>query len=274
MSISIPKPCIAAVLAAALAAGTMETIAMPNAAAATAGPIPPCAAPAPYPAYPDAAASPNVMLWQNSDLPPGWMPAECLSKAKPYKKTTIAVALAGRIEEPSGVDAFLARMGAISHLKTVRYWSVTEKQWNLLFPRAYALKKADAKSQQPDFAPEDFQPGREMYFLTSDNRSGADMIERLQIRERDDNRLAMDTENVTPMRALFVTVAAPGDIQTFYDLRRGSNGAWLFYSLTRISNVPPLLTYAVHGESYVNRAVAMFRYLSGVPTDRDPPAAR
>ena len=26
--------------------------------------------------------------------------------------------------------------------------------------------------------------------------------------------------------------------------------------------------------SYINRAVAVFRYLAGIPTDREPPAAR
>ncbi len=246
-----------------------------NAAASTPAPSPPCVGSQTYPAYPQAAEPPNVALWQSKDLPAGWRPPECLRRATYDKEsTTLVVALAGHMDENGGIDALLTRMGAISNLKSVRYWSVTEKQWNILFPQASALQNADAKSARADFAAADLQPGRELYFVTADNRSGAEMIERLRIRARDDNHIAMDTENVSPMKALFVTIAGPGDIQTYYDLRRGADGAWLFYSLTRIANVPSILTYAIRGDSYINRAVAMFRYLSGVPTDRDPAIAQ
>jgi len=50
--------------------------------------------------------------------------------------------------------------------------------------------------------------------------------------------------------------------------------SWDFYSLTRILNASLILPRLVTGPSYVNRAVAMYRYIVGIPTDRDPPASR
>jgi len=44
-----------------------------------------------------------------------------------------------------------------------------------------------------------------------------------------------------------------------------------FYSLTRGTVCLIVFRPPRSGESYANRAVAMYRHVAGIPTDRDPP---
>jgi hypothetical protein len=81
------------------------------------------------------------------------------------------------------------------------------------------------------------------------------------------------TENVTAVRKLILTMFAPGELQSTYFLERRSPGVWTYYSLSRTSpDANPLARG--HAASYLNRAVALFRYVAGIPTDQEPPAAR
>ena len=70
-----------------------------------------------------------------------------------------------------------------------------------------------------------------------------------------------------------LTLIPAGDLQTLYFLDRQTDGSWQFYNLTRVLNPSPLLTHLMTGPSYINRSVAMYRYIAGIQTDREPPAA-
>src|SRR5712671_2773478 len=109
-------------------------------------PRPPCGV-EPFPAYPALGAAPAVRLWAQADLK-DWSPPACT--AWPGGSATLVVGLAGRFRDPSDGDALLARIGAISSLRDVRYWSITDKQWNTLFTRASALEGPDPKKPRGD----------------------------------------------------------------------------------------------------------------------------
>jgi hypothetical protein len=115
--------------------------------------------------------------------------------------------------------------------------------------------------------------GSTLFFAQSDNRSSGEVVYRLLIRELRPNRLVIATENVTAVRKLILTLFAPGELQSTYFLERRSPGVWTYYSLSRTSpDANPLARG--HAASYLNRAVALFRYVAGIPTDQEPPAAR
>jgi hypothetical protein len=63
-------------------------------------------------------------------------------------------------------------------------------------------------------------------------------------------------------------IVEPGDIQAAYFLEHRSPGVWDYYSLTRTTP-----RFGGHVASYINRAVAAYRHIAGIPTDRDPPLA-
>jgi hypothetical protein len=231
-------------------------------------PRPPCGV-QPVPAYSRPGEAPAVQLWTKNDLATGWAPPACT----PWKQddATVVVGLAGSFNQPVGADTLLARLGAISSLATVRYWSVTEGQWNAMFVHAAALD--DAKKPRRDFSAAELRAGGSYYFSAADNRSGKDAVSRLRIVTANSGHIAAEVENVTPLRWGFLTYAAPGNFQTWYFLDRDPGGAWQFYSLTRVLYASSLFATVIPGKSYINRAAAMYRHLLDVPTDQGPPAA-
>jgi hypothetical protein len=86
-------------------------------------------------------------------------------------------------------------------------------------------------------------------------------------------RLVFDTENITTMRYWLVPIFHPGDIQAIYFLERESQNVWRYYSIARTGRNANILATG-HEASSVNRAVAFYRYLAGIPMDNEPPAER
>jgi hypothetical protein len=238
------------------------------ASALTPSPRPPCGA-APVPDYPRLGEAPNVTLWSRDDLSPGWTPPSCT----PWRAATIIVGLAGHFPYAGGGDALLARIGAISSLSEVRYWSVTEKQWNTMFTRAVALNGPDPKHARGDFSAAELRAGGDFYFSAADNRSGKDAVSRLHVVTADGAHFVVETENVTPLRWSVLTYAAAGNFQTWYFLDRDADDSWRFYSLTRVLYASSLFGRVIPANSYINRSVAMYRHFLGLPTDQGPPAA-
>jgi hypothetical protein len=233
-------------------------------------PRPPCAVQA-VPDYPRIGDAPNVKLWTKSELGPDWVPPNCI--AWPHGAATIVTALAGHIKFAGSGDALLARIGAISSLAEVRYWSVTDKQWNNMFARAAALDGPDPGKTRGDFSAAELRAGGTLYFVAADNRSGRDTVSRLHVTQTSSAHFVVEIENVTPLRWTFLTYAAPGNFQTWYFLDRDIGGTWRFYSLTRVLYASSLFGSVIPDKSYINRAVAMYRHFLDLPTDRDPPAA-
>jgi hypothetical protein len=162
------------------------------------------------------------------------------------------------------------RIGAISELKGVHYWSTTQKQWQTLIVDAYAETEPSAGQRRRDFSPDEITEGKFLYFQQADNLSGK-AIYRMRILSASPDRLVFDTENITTMRYLLIPLFHPGDIQAIYFLERQSQDVWRYYSIARTGKNANTLTSG-HEASSVNRAVAFYRLFAGVPTDMEPPA--
>jgi hypothetical protein len=87
------------------------------------------------------------------------------------------------------------------------------------------------------------------------------------------DRLVVSTENVSTLRYLLIPLFQPGEIQSVYFLERESPDVWRYYSIARTGKNASSLT-AGHEASSINRAVAYYRQMAGIPTDSEPPAAR
>jgi hypothetical protein len=223
-----------------------------------------------YPAVPALDAPPEARFWNGADFNGAWEPQPCSGwRAGP---TNIVVALAGHFSNPGDAAAILTRIGRISTFTRIRYWSVTDKKWEALFTRANALRGADAKASREDFSANEFRSGNTLHFLSADNRMGKDIVTRIAVKEAAAGHIVLETSNLSPLRFLTFTVVPAGDFETLYFLDRQLDGSWQFYSVTRVLNGSFLLSRLVTGPSYINRAVAMYRDIAGIATDRDPPA--
>ena len=232
------------------------------------GPQPPCGG-ATIPPYPDREESPVVRVWDRAESGSDWTPPACIGWTDPGFTTLVATA--ARFRHTSGLEGLLRRIGAISERAGIRYWSTTRKRWRTLILNAHALSLADGERPREDFSPDELTEGRSLYFTQEDNMSGK-AVYRMRIRTVSPDRLVFDTENTSTVRYLFIPVFRPGDIQSITFLDRESDGIWRYYSIMRTGRNASLLT-AGYVESSVNRAVAFFRHLAGIPTDREPPAA-
>jgi hypothetical protein len=170
--------------------------------------------------------------------------------------------------EGSGSDLAL-RFGAISTLRGVKYWSVTDARWEVLIREAIAVNDADHRRRRGDFSLAELQSGRDLYFEQQDNRSSGQVVYRQRVDVLDRDRVEIAIENATDVSIFLFTLFNPGDLHSLYIMERLSPGVWGFYSLTGVR--AGMLASDQPG-SYVNRAVAIYRHIVGIPTDQNPPA--
>ena len=236
---------------------------------AQSGPQPPCGE-APIPPYPSLDDSPVMKFWSESELGRDWRPPACTGWADAGFSTLITTV--ARFRSASGAQGLLRHIGAISELAGMRYWSTTRQQWKTLIVDAYASPGPQITQRREDFTPEQMREGSVLYFAQTDNLSGK-AIYRMHIAEVSLDRIVFDVENVSIMRYFFVTLFRPGEMQSIYFLDRESAGVWRYYCIARTGRNASRLA-AGHESSSINRAVAFYRALAGIPSDQEPPGAR
>jgi hypothetical protein len=259
-------PGLALGLAMALAAAGLCCV---QAHGAEIGPQLPCQA-EPFPAYPDIGGAPAVKTWDRSALGRDWTPPACTGWTEPGFSTLVVAA--ARFRYASGFEGLLRHIGAISELTGMRYWSTTRKRWQTLIIDAYALSAAAGGQRRKDFSLSEMAQGRSLHFEQADNVSGR-AVYQMRVLTASPDRVVIETENLSTMRYLLLPVFPPGEMQSIYFLEREPDDVWRYYSLTRTGRNASWLTTG-HEASSINRAVAFYRYLAGIPTDQEPPASR
>jgi len=234
-------------------------------AQATDGPQPPCGV-TPHPFYTPTGAAPAIQTWQA----PGWTASACTGWASAHP--ILLVALAGSFRHEGGAVDLLAAFGRISSLRGIRYWSVGDRGWRTLVTGATALDgPGTRRRRRADFAPAEMVRGADLYFAQEDSRSSGEVVYRMRVLENGQDRVAVVVENVTSVRFLLVPLFAPGDLRCTSFLERLSPGVWGYYGLWGIRAGAQT---SGHEASSVNRALAFYRHIAGIPTDQEPPAAR
>ncbi|MES9937936.1 MAG: DUF6675 family protein [Sedimenticola sp.] len=224
----------------------------------------------PEPAYAGVGETPNIGIWFDREGGALWQPGSCLGWDK--KESATLVATAGRFQHAGGVGPLLARLGAVSRLTEIQYWTVTGKHWRPLIAEAYALAGRDRTLKRGDFSLDELIPGQELYMWQKENTFAGKVLYRMRVKERSDRHIVVEAENIETVWFFIFPILDPGEYQFAYFLERESDGVWRYYSLMRMGSSwnPYEEGYEDH---YINRAVALFRYLAGIPTDLEPPAA-
>jgi hypothetical protein len=223
------------------------------AAQAPPAPVLPCGAD-PIPAYAAAGALPEPQTWTGLD----WKPPGCLGTWPSRFKFVIA--LAGHVTAANRT-AVLARLGAISKMRGMRYYSVTEGAWLELVKDASALSDADPGHRRGDFSADELVLGAGLFFLEEDNRSSHPVVYAMRVTASDTNHVVLETENLTPVKAFLVTFFPPGALRTAYILTRLEGSDWGLYVVSASTEDASSLV-ALARTSYVNRAQALFRYVT------------
>ncbi|MEN3354650.1 MAG: hypothetical protein V7640_2808, partial [Betaproteobacteria bacterium] len=236
----------------------------PAALAAEDMPRPPCGT-APNPPYAAFGAQPNVRVW-NGGSRTIRVTARCNESAADFK---IVVPLSGTLRFDGSADKLLERIGAVSAMQGIRYWSVTDKRWRVLITKSAAVDGPTAAQQRADFDVTELKQGKDLFFAQRDSRSTGQVVYRMRVLEAAQDRVVVETENVSPVRTYVFTLFKPGELRTVHFLTRPSAGIWNYYLLTAIGAKQS----ASHEASLINRAAALYRYVAGQPTDEEPPVA-
>ncbi len=229
-----------------------------------AGPQPPCGGEA-VPGYPAAGAAPAVQVWDRE----AWNPPPCMQWEASSASTLVTTV--ARFRQRGGVEALRRRVGAISQMKGLLYWSTTQQRWQPMILEAAAIDGPSGAPRQ-DFAAEEVAPDRVLYLQQQDSLLGK-VTYRLRIREASASRLVFATENSTTVTYFGLPVAHAGELQSVCFLERESGEVWRYYAIARTGKGVSLLTSG-HDASLINRAAATFRRIAGIPADQEPPAAR
>jgi hypothetical protein len=238
-------------------------------AAAGERPQPPCADHKPFPDHAAPGAPPNIRVWTSGELGPTWTPPACTGWQ--VKSDGVLVAVSGQFPFKGSASDLLKRFGAISALAGLRYWSVTEAGWRTLITHATAVEGPEATRPRPDFTVAEMRSGADLYFAETDNRASGEIVYRMRLRRFGPNGFVVAIENASPVSRFYVTLFEPGDLQSVHFLERIGPRAWAYYGLAWAGeHLPSRL--AVPKASYVNRALALYRYFTGAPAggDRQP----
>lgn len=179
--------------------------------------------------------------------------------------------LAARFQFNGTTDQLLAHIGNISTLPGIEYWSVTRQRWRPLITRAFALNSADKTIKRDDFKLSEMKSGDSLYLFQKEETPAGEVIYKLDATVSD-NSILISTSNTQPISRFGITLFDVGEYQTAYQIERDSEDSWRFYLVTRVGKAPHPLVSG-HQASYINRANALYRHISGIRTNSEPPLA-
>ena len=234
-------------------------------------PAPPCSDLEPIvPAFAAIDEPPTILLETDKVLLNEWVPPDCLGwESRP---TDLLVALAAR-SRADDIDALLARFARVSSLTEVDYWSITRQNWRRMFDAASALSEPKDSAIRADFATTDFVTGATLFVLHDDNDPVGPIVHEVNIKEVSEKRLVIATRNVAPGKVFGINVLEPNGLENITIIEHEKDDIWRYYTISRLqANIPNWLLPP--DAAYVNRVVALYRHLSGVPTNGKPPIAR
>ena len=221
-------------------------------------PVPPCGVP-PQPGYPAVGAAPQARLLRLQVADGAWTLPRCVGwdVAAP----AMILGLAGRFAFAGDTDAMLARLGAVSTMRGLRYWSITDKAWRDFITDAAALSEPDAQRRRPDFSVAELRRGDDLFLSQTDSRSLEPVVYRARLREASRTRIVIGFENVTTVHALrLIPIYRPGDIRMTVFLDRIDERSWAYYAMSAVRETPS----AAGEASFANRAAAYYRHVAGL----------
>lgn len=225
-----------------------------------------CAMPQEPPAA-EVGAEPRIRVWSDKSLA-DWLPPACTGWAP--QKSGAVVALSGSFRHEGDASVLLRRLGAVSSLRGLRYWSVSDRDWRVLVTDAAALETGNPERRRADFSPAEIRTGSEMHFTQADSRSSAEVRYRLRVLASGGDRIAVTTENTSPVKLMLFTLFDPGELRAAYFLEHRGGGIWNLYALSTAAGS----SAAGNEASLINRAAAFYRHFSGMAGDARPPMAR
>ncbi len=218
----------------------------------------------PYPAYSNTGDTPSIAIWRDLTS----LPVNChIALDEP---AALGVALAAHFTFTGTSNELATRLGAISELQGIKYWSVTDNNWRELITDASALRSANPTDTREDFTAQEMLSGQTLHFAQNDTRSWGTNVYSVQKKDSSPNQLVFFSENVSNIKLGLITLFAKNTAQSITFITQANGTLWSYYSLAVIKDG----TFAAKEHSLINRQAALYRFLIGQASDQEPPLAR
>lgn len=237
-------------------------------AAAQEEPYPPCDG-EPEPFHASLGEPPNLMVVTQEGFV--WDAPHCTGWGK--GKYALLLAVSARFEHRGGVTALIGKLAAASQLAKVRYWSISRQAWRPLFGAAHALSQANPEARRTDFPPDRLVPGPVHHVWLEESGPVGGAVFRIRVLDRSRHRLVVDIRNEHAVNPPLHPRIAAGAYRHLFFFDRERPGVWRYYGLSGLRGAGGSAITWIRS-SYLNRTVALFRYLTGMPMEQEPPAAR
>lgn len=236
-------------------------------ARASSEPTPPCAASGStsHPGYSALDTQPNVGAWHDVTLN---FAASCPAALNGSAK--LVIALASRFVHAGTVEDLAARIGAVSKMGHLKYWSVTDGAWRVLISKAFAVDDGNARRPRSDFSAEEVLSGQTLVMAQRDTRSTGLNLYALMDRSHTSKEMRVTVINLTDIRFLLATIFRRNTLISTHFFTRLRGTEWGYYSLTVVKDG------SVKGreKSFINRAAAFQRFITGERPEQEPALAR
>ncbi len=221
---------------------------------------------APAPAYPAHDKPALVHSWLRGGHQDGALP-DCNSLRN--RDVELLVRVTARFTSTQDAAAMLGRLGMVSSLKGMAYWSYTDKKRQMLVRESFAVDQPGSMKPRADFTAAELRSGNTLFFAQSDNRAGTLVPYSLQLLSAGPERLVLRVENVGDLRYLGFKLVGAHDMQWALALEPLGNGHWGYRSLLGLCHLG-MGGAEQHRLSNLARSVAMFDHLAGRQTDIEP----
>lgn len=218
---------------------------------------------APAPAYPASDRAPLVHCWLAEGRQDGPAP-DCTGLRG--REPELLVRVIGSYAAAGDLAGQLLRLGAVSALKGMGYWSFSDRKRMQLINEAYAVDSPVQLRPRPDFSLVELQRGDELYFVQRDNRSSALVPYGLRLLSTGPDTALLRVENVGVIKMMGLTLMAPRDVQWALTLERLPAGRFGYRSLLAVQRLR-IGAADKHRQSNLARAVAMFDLMAQQVTE-------
>ncbi len=141
-----------------------------------------------------------------------------------------------------------------------------------MFERESALQGPEPDQPRPDFTAHEVLSGKNLFFMQKDNLSSNSPVYRMNVRRWGPDGFVVEIENVTPIWFYVVQLSRAHVAHSIYFLKQSAPGTWDYFSTMEAGSVPSMFETR-YKKSLINRAIALYRHVAGIPTDQDPPRA-
>ena len=218
---------------------------------------------APSPPFPPPEKPAIVQSWLQDGRQDGPLPDCGHLRGREF---ALLVRVTASWTAPGDVRDQLLRLGAVSAMKDMHYWSFSDRKRQPLVRDSFAVDGPASTKPRADFTLAELRSGAVLHYLQSDYRTSSLVLYSLQVLHSGNDSFTLRIENLGDVRFMGVTFVPARAMQWLLTVERLGPERWGYRSLLGVQQLGFGMAEK-YRLSNLSRSVAMFDLLSGRQTE-------